>query len=706
MRRIYEDEEEDEKFDVGCWALTVGSSVRRFFAMICQSHTYLLILGAMKRSFAFVLLLLFCAFSDARAQSLDDQYVQIFGLIQEGDSLAGTDPTQALAKYTQAQTSLQKLQKENPSWNSSVVSFRLGYLADHIKSLGGKVPTPVVSTSAGTNAAVRSAAPSPMVQPAAPAPPADWADQMNGLKEQIRQLNQDKALLEAKLKEAFAAQPTQADPKELARAEEKVKSLQKENDLMKVTLDQAKAKPASNVDPKALEQSQQALAEANRQLAAQKEAASQWALEKQALQDRLERASAKASKAADLASENQSLKKQLADGSTMPASVSKNDDTALQLATAKQELAVQKDAADKLSMENQSLKRQLADAKSTPTSNQKTDNTSRQLSNAQTQIASLQSDKDTLRLEKAALEERVKRISSNTVTSSVLPPASSPDDLAQIRDLERQRDALQKKLDAADKALYGRKGKVVAGRVEELEGQLATMRARLEILEARQVPYSAEELALLRTPSAKLADPPPNTGKKSVKALPPGSGPLVAEAQNYFAAKQYAKAEAIYTQLLGQDPRNVAVLANLAAIQIEARHFDTAESNLRQALNVDPDDPYSLYMLGYLRYRQAHYDAALDPLSRAAKLDPQNPEVQNYLGLTLFEKGMRGPAETALRKSVELNPNFGPAHINLAGFYITQDPPYGALARFHYQKALDSGQPHNPTLEKMLEDAK
>ena len=34
--------------------------------------------------------------------------------------------------------------------------------------------------------------------------------------------------------------------------------------------------------------------------------------------------------------------------------------------------------------------------------------------------------------------------------------------------------------------------------------------------------------------------------------------------------------------------------------------------------------------------------------------------------------------------------------------YITQQPPLVELARWHYQKALAAGHPHNPELEKML----
>ena len=86
---------------------------------------------------------------------------------------------------------------------------------------------------------------------------------------------------------------------------------------------------------------------------------------------------------------------------------------------------------------------------------------------------------------------------------------------------------------------------------------------------------------------------------------------------------------------------------------------------------------------GTWNFCEENYDEALDALSRAAKLDPQNPEIENYLGVTLGHKGLRAQAETALRKAIQLDPDYGPAHNNLAVIYISQQPPLvetGALA--------------------------
>jgi Flp pilus assembly protein TadD len=132
--------------------------------------------------------------------------------------------------------------------------------------------------------------------------------------------------------------------------------------------------------------------------------------------------------------------------------------------------------------------------------------------------------------------------------------------------------------------------------------------------------------------------------------------------------------------------------------------LDDAEKHIKAALAQSPDDAYDLSIFGYLKFRQEKYDDALDVLSRAVKLDPQNPEIQNYLGVTLGHKGLHTQAEAALRKAITLNPNYAAAHNNLAVIYLNEQPPLIELARWHYQKALDAGQPHNPEMEKELSD--
>jgi Flp pilus assembly protein TadD len=139
---------------------------------------------------------------------------------------------------------------------------------------------------------------------------------------------------------------------------------------------------------------------------------------------------------------------------------------------------------------------------------------------------------------------------------------------------------------------------------------------------------------------------------------------------------------------------------------MERNRLEEAEKAVRKALEIAPDSSTALSTLGQIKFRQQQYDAAYEALSRAAALDPKNAEVQNFLGITLSQKGLRGPAENALRRAIQLQPGYGSAHNNLAVVYLHQQPPLIELARWHYQKALASGHPRSPQIEQLLESRK
>lgn len=606
-----------------------------------------------------ILLVLLLGVVGARADGPDDQYISVYNLMQEADKLVeGGQIREALPKYLQAQSTLQRLQKAYPDWNTKMVSFRLTYLSGKVNALSARVPAP------GTNAPAmigKKAAPVPANAPPEPAKavPGDWENQLATLNDQVRQLQADKAVLEAKLKEAFAVQPASVDPRELAKVEEKLKLLQKENDLLKVTLDEAKAKAVPAPQTKALEEAKAALKAANSQLAEQGKTAAALAQEKQ---------------------ERETLQARV---KTLTADV---------------------EAAAALRTENELLKKQVADLRAAPPPAGKMQEAERKVAEAKAQIAALQSEKEVLQREKSTLEAKVRQL---TAAAAAAPAVASPKaaENGRIKLLEKERNELQKQLAAANKELFNRKSKAAATRVAELELQLTALRARLDVYEARQVPYTAEELNLFKEPVAKLAPEEHKASKAPVSELPPGTVQLVAEAQRYYANRQLDQAEAKYLQVLKQSNTNVPTLANLAAIELDLNHYDAAEINIKQAVALAPEDPYSLFVLGRLRFAQKKYDEAVDALSRAAKLDPQDAQIQNFLGLALSEKGLRQPAEAAFRKAVQLEPNYANAHNNLAVYYIMQQPPYVALARWHYQRALAGGQPRNAELEKMLDAA-
>lgn len=644
----------------------------------------------MMKSFVALMILLVLA-SLARAEGPDDQYIAIYNQIQLGDALAEKgDSARALDTYTEAENNLKKFQADNPQWYGKVVKYRLNYLASKIAQISPKIATPApsappiskpapVQTNAGASGAT---AFSPKAAPAAPATVTPLSPnvatataastaaegQIKALQEQIRNVEADKANLEAKLKEALAAQPAAVDPRELAKAQAVIKDLQKENELLKISLTEAKTN-AIQSSPAAAEQARKALEEANRKVAQLTEANATLAMEKDALQARFKT------------------------------------------------LAPPPDAATAaLREENEILKKELASIKSREAAAPPGGDMQVKLQEAQSQLAVLQSEQQIWRLEKIALENQLRQrssipaISANTKPAAAALPASDNNSAEIIRQLETQRDELQKSLATAAKLTSGRReSKEMAAHIAEMTREMAGLRARIDILEARPIPYTADELALITKPDATTlvaASVHHSATAKSNREVSSKVAVLLAEAKQYWVARNLEKAEQKYVEVLHLDSKDATFLADLASIQSDRGHMADAEKNLKAALVINPNDDYSLFILGILKLRQEKYDESLDAFSRAAQANPQNAKIQNYIGIALSEKGVRGPAEAAFRKAIQIDPGYADAHANLAFVYLTQKPPLVELARWHYKKALDAGHAHDPSLEKLLGSTK
>jgi len=376
-----------------------------------------------------------------------------------------------------------------------------------------------------------------------------------------------------------------------------------------------------------------------------------------------------------------------------------------ELAAYRQKFSAQKSLAEKLAGENEKLRASLAaaanDAKTLAELNRQNlklkdqiaalsaaqknvpaqSRLTAELADVRSQMAALQSAAAVGALEKRALEAKLRK---------------------QGDEFESQRDELRRQLAAATKKKSTPPDPAAAAQLAALNEEVKILRSRIGVAEAKPAPFTAEEQALFKSAAPPAAIP--ESIKRPVQQLPAGAAELVASAQRHFSKHEFDQAESDYLKILEHDQNNGLVLANLATIELQLNKLAAAEKHIQTAIAQTPDDAYNLSTLGYLKFRQEKYDDACNVLSRAAQLDPKNPEIQNYLGVALSHKGLRPQAEAALRRAVQLAPDYAPAHNNLAVIYLSQENPMPALARWHYQKALDAGQPRNPDLEKMLAD--
>lgn len=586
----------------------------------------------MKRFLAVAGVVLLFACGAARAAGPDQQYVELYGLIQEADKLAEAGQTRfAVTKYLEAQTGLKNLQTTYPDWNSKIVGFRLDYVASKLEPLTQKV----ASGAAG---------PAPVVTSPAQA----LTNQLRQLQEDISRLANQNALLEAKLREALTVQPAASDPRELAKAEDKIKQLQKERDLLAVTLEQSRATSPAAPAASASEKEKQAIEELKRQLAAQ------------------------SAMAELLRNQNEELLKQKPAPASAPA------------------LAAGGSSAQLLALKEA--------------------------------IAMLQASNRLMQAEQVAMENRllewVRHYGAGANTSA---GSHEKDFEAQLVLLKseaakavKERDELLQKVNEVTRQLNERPATVPVGAgSEQLEKQLETLRAKVQIFEAKAVPYTVEELAFFKQPPPKettgdtnkpviaTASTPPE--KKKRDELPAGARGLMAAAERAIDTGKYDEAEKRLREILHMDEGNVYVLSRLAAAQLDQDKTTEAEASLKKVLAADPEHPASLAMLGDLKFRQQKFDEAIDVLSLAAKIRPERPDTHYMLGRALIQKGNRGPAESSLRKAVQLRPTWGEPHYQLAVLYATQQPGYPELAQYHYKKSIAGGVPRNLEFEKFLE---
>ena len=218
----------------------------------------------------------------------DDDFIAIYNLIQQADNYreAGQVAT-AREAYGNAQKRLRDLQRAYPSWNERVVNYRLRYVSEKLSALPDAGPQPAQTPAGTITNSPAGTAPAPDTSALAPA--GEVIEQFNALNAEIGKLNNEKKLLEAKLREALTAQPAPVDPKEFQQAIDRITSLQSTNKVLIANLEKQQEERKNLVERVVADEARAALNEANRQLMAQKTAAASLQKERAELEKELKK---------------------------------------------------------------------------------------------------------------------------------------------------------------------------------------------------------------------------------------------------------------------------------------------------------------------------------------------------------------------------------------------------------------------------------
>lgn len=164
-----------------------------------------------------------------------------------------------------------------------------------------------------------------------------------------------------------------------------------------------------------------------------------------------------------------------------------------------------------------------------------------------------------------------------------------------------------------------------------------------------------------------------------------------AELLTHRAADQ---AVAVFSKGYRLFPRSVRMLLGLAAAWYSGGAYDQAARRFFEASDLNPSDPVPYLFLGKVQSVEIlQSDDYLERMERFARLQPDNALGNYYYAASLWKR-WKGPADSETRaqvqslleKAVRLDPNLGPAYLQLGIFYAGQKNYPNAISA--YQKAI------------------
>jgi len=142
------------------------------------------------------------------------------------------------------------------------------------------------------------------------------------------------------------------------------------------------------------------------------------------------------------------------------------------------------------------------------------------------------------------------------------------------------------------------------------------------------------------------------------------------------------RAEAIFTQLVEDDPSNARAQRGLGLARLGKGDLEGARASLERALALEPDSASAHYALGAALGLAGRHDRALEHTQRARALRPKDATIANGLGVAYMMIGDGVRAEQAFRDAILLDAHIDTYHNNL-GLALARQGRYDeALAAF------------------------
>lgn len=149
--------------------------------------------------------------------------------------------------------------------------------------------------------------------------------------------------------------------------------------------------------------------------------------------------------------------------------------------------------------------------------------------------------------------------------------------------------------------------------------------------------------------------------QKGLESLPGHVGILLRLAENYGIVGEFKKAEAIYDDLIKQDPNQDIAINNLASILLD--HYGDSQS-LQHAKTLvevfkDSEEVFFLDSYGWAEAKVGDVNKAISTLEKVTSRAPEIPVFKYHLGFAYHKQGNNAGAIAQLQEAINLGKKYG-----------------------------------------------